>query len=99
MRISDWSSDGALPIFRRLTAAYEKKHPQLKKTDKTIQQTIQKLAELNLLEDASLHSKKLTQQEMELYDRQILYFNQVDKKRSEERRVGKECVSTCKSWW
>src|SRR3546814_18982010 len=23
----------------------------------------------------------------------------IDRERSEERRVGKECVSTCRSWW
>src|SRR3546814_19187868 len=29
----------------------------------------------------------------------ILENNIVQKVRSEERRVGKECVSTCRSWW
>src|SRR3546814_8548229 len=26
-------------------------------------------------------------------------FEDADLERSEERRVGKECVSTCRSWW
>src|SRR3546814_10604120 len=26
-------------------------------------------------------------------------YSQYDYTRSEERRVGKECVSTCRSWW
>src|SRR3546814_17037683 len=29
----------------------------------------------------------------------ILHYNQLKEERSEERRVGKECVSTCRSRW
>jgi molybdopterin/thiamine biosynthesis adenylyltransferase len=65
---------------QRLAAAYKKKHPNIKEVEASVNQAIDKLSELNLLEDASLQSKKLTQQEMELYDRQILYFTQVDSK-------------------
>src|SRR3546814_11625840 len=26
-------------------------------------------------------------------------LDRIERRRSEERRVGKECVSTCRSWW
>src|SRR3546814_5814050 len=31
--------------------------------------------------------------------RKCICMHTVDTRRSEERRVGKECVSTCRSWW
>src|SRR3546814_13164147 len=30
---------------------------------------------------------------------QVLHLAKLDLPRSEERRVGKECVRTCRSWW
>src|SRR3546814_15415856 len=35
--------------------------------------------------------------EIEEFDEQIV--EELRNRRSEERRVGKECVSTCRSWW
>src|SRR3546814_3744786 len=84
MRISDWSSTCALPISRKLDA------------DRTAQKRL-------LSSNAAL-----------LRARELYYVDEVrwadsewrtatatlsDADRSEERRVGKECVSTCRSRW
>src|SRR3546814_5377873 len=59
MRISDWSSDGALPISETTSSR------------KTVSKCL-------------LHG---------------FLSSRTNKQRSEERRVGKECVSTCRSRW
>src|SRR3546814_9038390 len=62
MRISDWSSDGALPI-----SAQPPQHRRLRPRAGKV------VIKLNIIGGHPL--------------------------RSEERRVGKECVSTCRSRW
>src|SRR3546814_2167418 len=70
MRISDWSSDGALPIYRRFPL-----YPEMERTE--------------LAAPPQRHYRGCRR------------FGAIFpvRPRSEERRVGKECVSTCRSRW
>src|SRR3546814_3346499 len=67
MRISDWSSDGALPIYRRIGAA----------------RAGSGLRPQSFSDRNSMSPRACSE----------------GRSRSEERRVGKECVSTCRSRW
>src|SRR3546814_15927692 len=40
-----------------------------------------------------------TDRRTDLADLDLLVGHRLTPSRSEERRVGKECVSTCRSWW
>src|SRR3546814_4908774 len=57
---------------------------------------------LGKFEEAIVYLKRCLERDMENQD--ALYelafcFDIIDRQRSEERRVGKECVSTCRSRW
>src|SRR3546814_18582938 len=98
MRISDWSSDvcsSDLSINRGdqlILRDYLRSVDMVKKLDK----------ELNLRAHFSDHqidpfsrlASDATMEELRDY-----YLSRVSIERSEERRVGKECVSTCRSRW
>src|SRR3546814_1074576 len=80
MRISDWSSDVALPIS---AAIEDSKH-------------LAKIASAVGADAHVGHWSSAMKRRREPSDRiQAI----LDKMRSEERRVGKECVSTCRSRW
>src|SRR3546814_3665574 len=100
MRISDWSSTCALPI--------SSKAPQ------TVVQAAELHAQaLEAVRQGRLsEALTLTEQAVELEPRDVGYrmvladlylkngrFRSAATSRSEERRVGKECVSTCRSRW
>src|SRR3546814_6996187 len=77
MRISDWSSDGALPIFVFADRAGCRLEAWIRR-----ERAARPLPDLavHLLQSADVACRLRPQ-------------------RSEERRVGKECVSTCRSRW
>src|SRR3546814_11833580 len=54
-------------------------------------------AALGLL--AKLHSGEGGQVDIAMYDVMLSQLNYLASSRSEERRVGKECVRTCRSRW
>src|SRR3546814_4181850 len=96
VRISDWSSECALPICHGLRVAIIDCDPQ---------HWISQWAEisgpvpnLEVISEVSLASLQCHLREMK---RHVDYFviDLAGAKRSEERRVGKECVSTCRSRW
>src|SRR3546814_15513418 len=93
MRISDWSSDGALPILQ--ASSIEVDHSRMHLA------VIQPKLELDpTSEDFMIPCRPLTRQGTILMfsigmSLRILTITP----RSEERRVGKECVSTCRSRW
>lgn len=80
---------------QRIIAMYRRMYPNITDAELVVAATINKLIELNLLEDASLQSNVLTQAEMELYDRQMLYYSQVEKRR-EPRFIFQERLKKCR---
>src|SRR3546814_13657984 len=97
MRISDWSSTCALPICagqgaRNDKMAYDKSaHEEL----------LARIAKLNTTERDCLLRVNEGKASKDIARELGLSPNYVDTclKRSEERRVGKECVRTCRSRW
>src|SRR3546814_12794000 len=92
MRISDWSSDVCSSDLARRALPADAEHPRV----------LVDLAALNLQDGQRNEAKNLLQQvldgrqatpEIEALARSLL------KERSEERRVGEEWVSTCRSRW
>src|SRR3546814_15200818 len=76
MRISDWSSDVALPISQRVGAIPAAGDEQERQARRQAEQETEHIGPSTLGER-----------------RNIVLL------RSEERRVGKECVRTCRSRW
>src|SRR3546814_5215994 len=85
MRISDWSSACALPISRALLIGLGAL--PLVHVVPGQRQRVQRAGKLKL------EHHQILLAEAQLADHHI------DLPRSEERRVGKECVSTCRSRW
>src|SRR3546814_18205153 len=97
MRISDWSADvcsSDLSWMRRSSgsdlAEHEAGQPSCHQRDHDRNQAIQRRVLVGELRQLRL--------EPDLADEQ-LRLGAADDLRSEERRVGKECVSTCRSRW
>src|SRR3546814_15064964 len=93
MRISDWSSDVCSSDLARLET--EQRAPVVDEVELGIAAPIGKLAALVLVVERGVHpSPHQLGEDVEkgLADRS-------GEGRSEERRVGKECVSTCRSRW
>src|SRR3546814_14858013 len=93
MRISDWSSDvcsSDLDLFG-LT--------QRHLADLRVEDRVRRLA--GQVEDDFdiLPARMKDFQHILIADEQVEQRLQVDARRSEERRVGKECVSTCRYRW
>src|SRR3546814_5000643 len=88
MRISDWSSDVCSSDLaaRRREGARDARH----------QEAPHLLADVELPVEEQLHQHRLDELLVRLAERDSLRGG---KPRSEERRVGKECVSTCRSRW
>src|SRR3546814_20678019 len=108
MRISDWSSTCALPIFDRREAVWTPRNPKatdslwkskLKVMDERAakRQKIEEKTDLlpprRSFQPLGYDSEKETQK----YEGTTILEEKFS--RSEERRVGKECVSTCRSRW
>src|SRR3546814_2211320 len=101
MRISDWSSDvcssdliGAMPTFNNIQAL---------NTEDDAQGLQSHLEDIETLLDEGLGMKEGIGTEFDLDNLLRMdgatQMDVLEKSRSEERRVGKECVSTCRSRW
>src|SRR3546814_5064934 len=88
MRISDWSSDVCSSDLRVITLGLVWRWREMKK--------------LNFAGDQEAFTKALDEYASKDAGSKVIryggrFFNR--RGRSEERRVGKECVSTCRSRW
>src|SRR3546814_11884122 len=94
MRISDWSSDVCSSDLLAVTAANQRAAMNsLKATEEELES-----AQAHLIE----RNAELIERNNELIlsrERVAELEAAVNAARSEERRVGKECVSTCRSRW
>src|SRR3546814_11936414 len=96
MRISDWSSDGALPIYADIHIAAgnplcARRHPDLVGTAIVADRCARGVAAVE--EIIARHGGVWPANAAARVDAVVPI------ERSEERRVGKECVSTCRSRW
>src|SRR3546814_20769538 len=102
MRISDWSSDVcSSDLSGTEKMEIDRKNKVLPRANRIIKQSLP-LASLSRCGTNSCAGIKTeTQQVVVLSDGAIRRSSAfvLLEKRSEERRVGKECVSTCRSWW
>src|SRR3546814_14291297 len=93
MRISDWSSDVCSSDLVRLSAVEQQSEVDAAR------------AQLHASEAAVREAEADYQRYRELAQDQYVSRSQLERmhaardSRSEERRVGKECVSTCRSRW
>src|SRR3546814_2357356 len=97
MRISDWSSDVCSSDLDDLHAVEQRlRHPQRVRRGREhhIRQVVVDL-EVVILEAVVL----LRIEHLEQCRRRVAAVVLAELVRSEERRVGKECVSTCRSRW
>src|SRR3546814_4626943 len=99
MRIEEWMSVGCSSfLFFKQTTAYELRSSDWSSdvcsSDLQITTAGAICAVLDLLADGTLPAKGFVRQEDIPFDAVIS-----NRFRSEERRVGKECVSTCRSRW
>src|SRR3546814_20555526 len=99
MRISDWSSD--VVLFRSKTRAYAYLTTP---TDRSITETAEKRLKVLSSLDSLGAGFQLASHDLDirgagnlLGDEQSGHIREIG--RSEERRVGKECVRTCRSRW
>src|SRR3546814_3236930 len=94
MRISDWSSDvcssdlterypNMLELLKAFDTAFERDCTRFQGEDNTLSEQIK---ELEVMLQCNPRNK-------------LALENRLSKLRSEERRVGKACVSTCRSRW
>src|SRR3546814_14779075 len=102
MRISDWSSDVcSSDLHSTLGAAYMGFLSNLfggNKEDKALREA---LAHIHRILDDEKFQLELVHPMMKvMLESAPAYDKDPNGSRSEERRVGKECVSTCRSrWW
>src|SRR3546814_14086152 len=92
MRISDWSSDVcSSDLFVRLSKEYAELEPVAKAAHE-VRRLRQELKALEHMTgpDAEPDMREMAEDEIRALKEQL-------PERSEERRVGKECVSTCRS--
>src|SRR3546814_15256774 len=93
MRISDWSSDvcsSDLLKLRKITGLVDSQHAKAPEVHTALD-----ALGISILDDKGLDARRHDPKTEALY----LGVPQNDLFRSEERRVGKECVSTCRSRW
>src|SRR3546814_11384853 len=91
MRISDWSSDGALPISQAIPGCAISRAFGSSEAP-TVTLGVRGVEELEL---GATTDGRIVNNEVRIIDE----ATGVLLGRSEERRVGKECVSTCRSRW
>src|SRR3546814_18319466 len=96
MRISDWSSDGALPISsgKRLCRG-----PFSGGLLAGLGGALEHAHDVRLLHDQQVLAVELDLGSGPLAEQHPVAGLAVERLRSEERRVGKACVSTCSSRW
>src|SRR3546814_11776166 len=109
MRISDWSSDGALPIYSEDApifgvgmAAGTDATPVLLPIERQIEAKGDKSATLRSVPVAATNVDGWTSDYAMMRLSQVAgrpIWAMTEDGRSEERRVGKECVSKCRSRW
>src|SRR3546814_15854403 len=106
MRISDWSSDVCSSDLLRLDVGEDE--PRVLEIDHILAESLAVPCEGDRLVEGALRRRLrgdrdrkplLRQIAHEIHEPAILSPKEVDRGRSEERRVGKECVSTCRSRW
>src|SRR3546814_18799774 len=97
MRISDWSSDVCSSDLQKI-AALTAFHGE--QSREVIRANRERLAIERRQQQAILAEQRNgIQQQLEAASAAEDVRNQIAEVRSEERRVGKECVSTCRSRW
>src|SRR3546814_16311988 len=109
MRISDWSSDVCSSDLTRDephadAEKYRRLHVIVGDSNMSEYTTFLKVGAtsilLRMLEDPSQVLRDLTLETPIRAIREIRHYTTCRRRSSEERRVGKECVSTCRSrWW
>src|SRR3546814_17791853 len=105
MSISDWSSDvcsSDLDIRRR--HRQEQARPQIDALRDAIDDALRRLSPKSAMAKALLYGRKRWDALTRYLDEGIAEIDnniaeRAIRSRSEERRVGKECVSTCRSRW
>src|SRR3546814_12984633 len=99
MRISDWSQTCALPIYWRLRIGVG--HPGVKA--EVINWVLKKPSQEHrvAIEDSITRSLKALPALLAggMENATMLIHTSAPPRRTEERRGGKECVSTCRSRW
>src|SRR3546814_21032965 len=99
MRISDWSSDVCSSDLITVTAVlhdYDSGRP-VSSVSSTSQASFNQTTNdyANLISERDARDRAMRDAAEQIRIRLANYFD----RRSEERRVGKECVSTCRSRW
>src|SRR3546814_11957682 len=97
MRISDWSSDVSLPISSKEAIDWGFSGVLLRGSG--LPWDLRKMQPYDVYEQLEFNIPVGTNGDC--YDRYLLRVEEMRQSsyRSEERRVGKECISTCRSWW
>src|SRR3546814_6790967 len=99
MRISDWSSDVCSSDLRQLVLLESNKKPELPETHERILIPLANPSTVEERIDYALYISDRTYTEP-IYPLAVVRDDEeAQQKRSEERRVGKACVSTCSSRW
>src|SRR3546814_13456360 len=94
MRISDWSSDVFSSDLH--IVAYVRAGSQNAALRRQVEANRTRIIEAAAIEQENRRLKKLLKL-VETEDDEVVAARMIS--RSEERRVGKECVSTCRSRW
>src|SRR3546814_15884608 len=102
MRISDWSSDvcsSDLDLTKVVRTEGEDAKIAVRNLRRDSNDTFKKLVkDKEISED---DERRMQDEIQKLTDKHVAEIDKLvtQKERSEERRVGKECVSTCRSRW
>src|SRR3546814_13109832 len=93
MRISDWSSDVCSSdlVIRASPSSFRVAWTERRYQDGSLAGTERWTAILTVAVQPPRAAERLRKNPLGIFVDAI--------NRSEERRVGKECVSTCRSWW
>src|SRR3546814_19479023 len=94
MRISDWSSDVALPIYPPAVSGVG-----MAVEDREAEVCAWLVARGRLKEGDLVRARRLHEESTEGTLTTLMARLGLVSERSEERRVGKECVRTCRSRW
>src|SRR3546814_16887404 len=101
MRISDWSSDVCSSDLRRAGVEAEPAHPEQAGADQGHGQRVRRhdvlLIAATLSDDEAADERHDARVDVD--DGAAREIERAPAERSEERRVGKECVRTCRSRW
>src|SRR3546814_14792256 len=98
MRISDWSSDVCSSDLPEIRYAYTQYYAQIRNSSGTLVNTgdpFYRVTQITTCATAATCAGTANETKV------TIAYNNPNRKpsRSEERRVGKECVSTCRSRW